>query len=331
MKEKNLNIELLRVVFMIVICLWHFRGVAPSFNNGYLAVEFFFILSGFLLYKSFCRHPEISVSKFILKKIKVFYPAYIIMFIPTMIIRWRAWIPQNYDFDGIVSIFNIVIRDVFLIGGLEFLGGYPLNFPLWYITYYLLVSYFLYTLLKFVGEFSIHICFIFSFFCYTYLFNASDSLDVSSNIDFHELVRGLAGMSLGIFLSSCNSLQKSRMSNKFFSIFILMIIVSLFYCYSLVHYDCYAILIYSILVLLLSIQYNYKFIVKKILLVMGGVTYEMLCVHCSISQAFAFLQKKVNLPWFVSMSIYLILVIISAIILNKLTNVFRKKFIWFQL
>lgn len=55
---KNPIIEFYRFLFMCVICLWHFRGIVPTFHSGYLPVEFFFILSGYLLYNTVIKHPE---------------------------------------------------------------------------------------------------------------------------------------------------------------------------------------------------------------------------------------------------------------------------------
>lgn len=329
MKERNPNIELLRVVFMIVICLWHFRGVAPSFNNGYIAVEFFFIVSGFLLYNSYCNHPEISTYNYILKKIKVFYPAYIIMFFPTMIIRWREWIPSDYNLDGIVSVFNVVIRDIFLLGGLEIYGGIPLNPPLWYITILLVGSYFLYTLLKIVGKYTIHICSILVVLLYIYLFDVSNSLDCFSGIRFHEIIRGIAGMSLGVLLSYIAVYKNLRKSNRF--VFISMTLIALFYCYSSVHYDCYAILVFSILILSSLTKYDYHPFLEQIIIRLGGITYEMLCVHIAINQSFAYIAKTIVLPNYLNIIIYLVLVITFAVFLHKLVIAFRKKFVWFQL
>ena len=45
-KEKNIQIEFLRIFFSIVIILYHF-GQITTLRQGYIAVEFFFLLSGF--------------------------------------------------------------------------------------------------------------------------------------------------------------------------------------------------------------------------------------------------------------------------------------------
>lgn len=70
--HKNIPIEAFRFIFICIICLWHCRELAPWLNHGYLAVEFYFILSGFLIYNSFKRHPQIGVQDYTLRKIKRF-------------------------------------------------------------------------------------------------------------------------------------------------------------------------------------------------------------------------------------------------------------------
>ena len=52
--KRNQTIELLRFFFAVVIVLYHGRVIFPIslFPSGYLAVEFFFIVSGYMMVKS---------------------------------------------------------------------------------------------------------------------------------------------------------------------------------------------------------------------------------------------------------------------------------------
>ena len=53
MKSRNATIEFYRYIFMVVLLMWH--GPFDSFKcgSGYLVVEFFFILSGYMLMDNF--------------------------------------------------------------------------------------------------------------------------------------------------------------------------------------------------------------------------------------------------------------------------------------
>lgn len=58
-QSKKQGIELYRFIMTAAICLHHFRLYAPTvlpYGGGYLAVDFFFILSGFFLYAHSRRH-----------------------------------------------------------------------------------------------------------------------------------------------------------------------------------------------------------------------------------------------------------------------------------
>ena len=75
--EKNINIELWRFIFTILICLLHFGTKINNtvyFRGGYIAVEFFFILSGYLLMVKVNNNYSDNQLDFTLQKIKRLYP-----------------------------------------------------------------------------------------------------------------------------------------------------------------------------------------------------------------------------------------------------------------
>ncbi len=85
--RRNGEIEIMRFIFAIGIVMFHFNGRysgAGIFGGGYIAVEFFFVLSGFLMARSAKKALErgdgnnISSSTwdFTFKKLKAFYKYY---------------------------------------------------------------------------------------------------------------------------------------------------------------------------------------------------------------------------------------------------------------
>ena len=82
---KNNLIELYRFIFILCICIGHFfanynniLGIKINFfERGYLSVEFFFILSGFLFALKIDKNHNINIYDFIVSKIKRFYPIYV--------------------------------------------------------------------------------------------------------------------------------------------------------------------------------------------------------------------------------------------------------------
>lgn len=45
MAQKKNSIEAFRFLFMLMVCVWHYKSVA-CIAHGYMAVEFFFIFVG---------------------------------------------------------------------------------------------------------------------------------------------------------------------------------------------------------------------------------------------------------------------------------------------
>lgn len=81
MKGKNNAVEALRFFFMLMICMWHEYATSGIFKHGYLAVEFFFILSGMLLFRSATKENALGTIDYTLKKIRRFAPEYLIVMV----------------------------------------------------------------------------------------------------------------------------------------------------------------------------------------------------------------------------------------------------------
>ncbi|MBQ8347648.1 MAG: hypothetical protein IJY17_08630 [Alphaproteobacteria bacterium] len=60
---KMMNMEFLRIVFTLSVVCCHFIGNLKIWNSAWISVEFFFILSGFLLIDTF--NPERTVQNFL--------------------------------------------------------------------------------------------------------------------------------------------------------------------------------------------------------------------------------------------------------------------------
>ena len=93
--KKMQNVECLRFLFTLGICVHHFLFASGLYSNGYLAVEFFFILSGFLLVYTF--NARKTVTTFIKSKIIRFVP--ILFFVSLLYCCFTS----DFYFDSLVS------------------------------------------------------------------------------------------------------------------------------------------------------------------------------------------------------------------------------------
>lgn len=148
------EIEFLRFLFSIVIVLHHSRNFIGNktalFLNGAFAVEFFFILSGFLMMKSVAKMNDkydnlgIETAGFIKKKF--------LSLCPDMIISWiigavATAVIGKYTFEAIAKMFRNGIWELGLLTmtGIKFS---TVNDAVWYLSSMLLCMIIIYPILR---------------------------------------------------------------------------------------------------------------------------------------------------------------------------------------
>lgn len=78
--KKSYLVEGYRFAAAISIMLFHFLKTWSNQNNMRMGVEFFFLLSGFLLMAHLERHPNESVPHLMMEKLKTLYPGMFVLF-----------------------------------------------------------------------------------------------------------------------------------------------------------------------------------------------------------------------------------------------------------
>ena len=154
LKKQNYYIDFLRFIFSLIIVFYHswiFKGVFHTgfFNRGYYAVDFYFIVTGYLFFDSICRkYGKKSVKdselgkvtlRFLFDKIKGLLP-YIGLSIILGLIFTRI---RDLSFNSLLS--DNVVCEVLQLSFL--VGKYSINTPLWYISVMIIVLFILFPLL----------------------------------------------------------------------------------------------------------------------------------------------------------------------------------------
>lgn len=148
--KRNNSIEAFRFLFICVICLWHFNGVTTFIKHGYIAVEFFFIVSGFYLYRAYKKHSDIGTLDYTLHKVKKFLPPFIISFVLLLLLDREQYIypPSNITPDAVLSKYFVHLHELFFCQGIGFTDRVAVNHPLWFISILLFSGGILYSLLR---------------------------------------------------------------------------------------------------------------------------------------------------------------------------------------
>ena len=217
-KQNDNMIYIWRIIFTNMIAAFHFGKVyyiakdMGIFNGWYISVEFFFIVSGFLLYRQ-CKSNKYATNiEYIKDKYFNIYPIYIICFAIMFIFKTAADPSTRaiYFFDSFWEM--VGLQCIGLNRGWDYISGTS-----WYISALLICGFFLYFLLqnyeKFTVEFLIPLC-IMVFYSWFYRNGAILDFTIAGEMTgFYTngaLMRGVTGMGLGVIAARLNSyLQKN--------------------------------------------------------------------------------------------------------------------------
>lgn len=328
MKNKTVSIEALRFVFMVVIAVWHFSRINP-FTHGYIAVDFYFLLSGYLLYGSYVRH-KYDALKYTVEKLKRFYPEYIFVFVIAFLMKLNLLLR---DSDALTLFLN-AISEGLLINSVGVFGG-GVNPASWYISVLMVGGGILYAVLHWNKKVALSIMFpLLVLFSYTYLMGFGGSLEQFANDGFisPSLLRGMAGMALGAVLAAfkerfSESLEKRRVVLDVACL--LAVVIMCIVLFSSKHYDRFALLAFSVLIISCFVPSTLinRIFKSAIWVKLGVITFEMLLVHCPIIWVVNNLTRSIKLSPYgiVALAlVYIVMVLICSFALKYIGNRLKK-------
>lgn len=207
--SRNNAIDFWRIIFTYMIVVFHFDTTFPYVNRlgltpgWYIAVEFFFIVSGYLLYKKVQgAGGSISPWRYTLHRYKQIYPKYLISVLITFIaiVIARKLSP--------VESVDLLLDSYWELLGLQGIGlgrGWDYINPVsWYISVLFIAGFILWfflqryprAFLNFIGP-------VFVMIAYSNLYRISGTknaaVDIEGVFTNYALMKGLADMCLGVF------------------------------------------------------------------------------------------------------------------------------------
>lgn len=212
--KRNGKIELLRFIFSLIVVCDHLQYVIHSeswggglFKNSGVAVEFFFVLSGFLMAKSIAKFKQPSqdiageTSTYVLSKIKAIFPNYILSFCVVF-----ACYCMTYEIRDVTSCAVTAIKSIPSFFFLQEAGWekqlVSINGPTWYISAMLISMLIIYPLCRksrFFNKIGTLIVSILLIGTLQLKFGSLVSpYETFDNIIYKGLVRGFAEICLGV-------------------------------------------------------------------------------------------------------------------------------------
>ena len=223
MKKEN-AIVIWRIVFTYMIVAFHFSTTFPwlhevGFSQGwYLAVEFFFLVSGYLIYakyEDYLKKYKTAIG-YTFHRYADIWPKYIISFIITFL---AIMILGKNKLPAIPLLWDSKYEIVLLQGiGLD-RGWDYINPTLWYLSVMIISGFLIFFLLRYLGRFFVGylapaVIILFMFL----LYNNVGKLDVAvmqpGQYANYPLYRGISEMCLGMY--GCIVSKKLKMESGSF-------------------------------------------------------------------------------------------------------------------
>ena len=340
-KNFSYGINGLRGIATIVIALFHFELYFPItkngvFKTGYIAVEFFFILLGFLIAKSYFEKNRKDTLSILETKLKKLYPSYFIALISLIIVYSLKWYNLN-----IISWMNDsnhasnFIAELLMLQGSGISNFNYINGPAWYVSALLLnIPLIIYILRKSENKYYPAIFGILSVAIYSFFivkdYNMSPNYFITGFLS-SAFLRGLAGISLGIvsyyIYKSFNNKVKN-MNNILFNIIELILFVIFIRLLIFREASRLNILILPTTALLIIMMFSKEGIIDKLFsnklsTYFGKISFEFYIMQSTCSNIIILWFDNIRQPYITI--IYLIINLISGILIYYFVNFFQSK------
>lgn len=343
------TIYLAKFIFTLMIAVFHFWAHYKELaRGGFIAVEFFFIVSGFFLLKTYEAYEValstregsaeiISPFQYTWLRIKKLYPHYLFSFLVIFLYR-NLIISKN----GLATILNNFLKsgtEIFMVYGtiLSDEKTHIYNSSTWYISVMLLVGYLLWFFLKKNKSAVLVLAPVISFWIYAYMAYTLGTTDNWRSHVFeifnYAIFRATAGLLLGIvvyraqrvFVTYCRN--KSHILPKLYLAFgtvVLLIAIigsyQWFYRASFFYIICFVI---GIIFLITGEELLSAPIFKDIKMAsIGNISYAMYLNHYLIIQILKDQIFPIYRVWIIP--IYLLILILYSIFTTKLIQKLKK-------
>ena len=353
MKAKRIGeIELFRFLLTIVIMILHSQyllGTDIPFISGSLAVEFFFIVSGYLMMASIKKLNDKPISNlanetvgFIWKKVYPIYPEIFVSFIIGFIFKAIA---RSYSIIDSVKMFMASFFEITLLQRTG-VGEISVNSAIWYVQSMLLCMLILYPLIrKFPDMMQKVVMPVTALLVLGWLYQNYGSLLTPSawtGFTFKGNLRGLAELCIGASIYQVVEYIKSYNFNKFISISLTVIkwccwLVLFVYMYANISDHRADFFILAVTMVAVALAFSGQCIDSPIyqnnfVFWLGKISFPLYVSHIYYARSLSYILPD-SLSRTAQMGIYLACSLVTAVIvafaakgIRKLTPLIKKKF-----
>ena len=308
---RSRSLDLVRFIYMLIICLWHTGWVQPL-CKGYSPVEFYFLTSGFFLYR--LSEKTTSISYYVKSRLKRLYPTYLIS-----LILYVVLLSENYRvLDFIYELF--LVQDFIHIQGMNYA-----NVVVWYVSVLFWAGMLVLLVLRLTKNVVfLLVCALFIYWGILKLCGNFNETFINWGIVHIPFWRGFAGLILGACLARIDKYMKScELDERFYRLLriagVLAFVISIVVMFLPFKTEILSLLCYSIVVLVcISTPNNIRIKSHNL----PDITYEMFLLHMlSIAIAVKALDM-VRLLDILSLkyATYILILVVLSYLLNRLVK-----------
>ena len=190
---KNYAVEFYRILATVLICAHHLYKFPLEYDNLAVCVEFFFLLSGYFLMRTYDREERHSCAAFAKRRLSRLYPEYLLAYL--------VLLPGLCLFHGEHLRLEVIVPELALLKSTGlFYDGY--NYPGWYVCTLFWGELILYCLISHNRKrFTNVVAPLLVLFGYTWLFNCGRGIGNLELWDsYFPMLRALCGLSLGVLI-----------------------------------------------------------------------------------------------------------------------------------
>lgn len=341
---KHNSIEFFRFLFALQIAVYHTWDYfeAPVFGGGgYIAVDFFFILSGFFMYRHICIGnkegvklcPSKDTAAYMISRIKRIYLDYLLAFLSQFLLL-NCIVEKNCLKQTILNLLNscwtLLLINEAGIGPIIYNGAAG-----WYLSALLIASYLVYYLaVKFPDTFIRYLAPIEMIGIYSFFYNRFGHLEIATEFcNTGGTLRAIAGISLGcicyhIFVFIDN-FEYTKMGKFLFDFIELSLIIMIMWCEKrgFTQNDFICVLLFGLLIPLLYSQESHftKLFQRPIFGFLGKISFLFFLNHRFI--LILFIQYIPGLTYVQMLPIYLLGTFIFSVGMYILSDKIRSRMI----
>lgn len=334
---KKSNIEILRFIFTIMIALHHFYIYKIGWlEKGYIAVEFFFILSGYLLINSCERNSSTNAGEYTLHKIVRFYPHYFFsFFIMSCVIVIEEFMNHEVTFGGLAKMTIESLPEILMIQNIGIYGGGN-NYPVWYFSVLIVGGHILYFLINKYESLMINFILpIVVMMGCTYIF-LGNNVDMWASVNgiYIPFVRGIVDMSIGVISYKIGKKFINIKSWCFDFLYMICICLIIMLFATKEYYDNYFLIVFATMIIcgfhdniwLEKISKKIQRIVQRL----SEIAFPIFLNHAAIIKIFDMIIRKSG--WQVDAKIIVIYLIVLLLyssftywLVKKITKILQQK------